>query len=119
MRSFFDRPLFRRYIPLSIAATVVAIASVALIAPTQRTYITRNPSVSQRFVSVPSEAALVDLCYRLQGVYGVTGVSYRDYNATAHTALVTLFFDPQETSVRQLKIFMLHTKILWQQEMIA
>ena len=119
MRLTHSHPLFKRYLPLALAAALAVAGSVALISDTQRTYITLNPSVSQRFVAVPSEGAVVDLCYRLRGVYGVTGVSYRDYSSATGSALVTVFFNPRQTSVQQLRIFMRHTGILWQREMNA
>ena len=31
-----------------------------------------------------------------------TGVSYRNYSPSERTALVTVFYNPQETSVRQV-----------------
>jgi hypothetical protein len=100
-----------------VVAALAAYGAATFVHEPQERYLTLNPSVSQRFVSVGSEEALRDLCVRLSGVSGVTGVSYRDYQPDERSAVVTVFFNPRETSVRQLKIFMLHTRLLWQQEM--
>lgn len=117
MRMQLPHTILTRVLALgAVAIAGAALAIVAIDAPQQR-YLTVNPSLTQRFVQVPSEQSLVDLSYRLQGVQGVTGVSYRDYSPSDRSALVTVFFNPRQTSVRQLKIFMLHTRILWQQEM--
>jgi hypothetical protein len=113
------RPRFTRIRMLALIAAALAGAALTLVVvevPQQR-YLTVNPSLTQRFVQVPSEQSLIDLSYRLQSVQGVTGVSFRDYSTRDRSALVTVFFNPRQTSVRQLKIFMLHTRILWQQEM--
>ena len=113
-------PVFRkRILPALALAAVAAMLSHGALQSQRTEYLTVNPSVTQRFVAVPSETSLADLCYRLSRVQGVTGVSYRDFDAAAHSARVTVFFNPRQTSVRQLKIFMLHTKILWTQEMNA
>jgi hypothetical protein len=117
MQAVTLRRWLKRALPMVIAAGVAAYMSASFVSDPQKRYLTVNPSVSQRFVSVGSEETLGDLCYRLRGVHGVTGVSYRDYSAADRSATVTVFFNPRETSVRQLRIFMLHTKILWQQEM--
>lgn len=117
MRLALPPKLPKRLIPALVAATLaVTLTVVILDGPAQR-YLTVNPSLTQRFVQVPSATSLDDLCYRLSGVQGVTGVSYREYSPNERTALVTVFFNPRETSVRQLRIFMLHTNILWQKEM--
>ncbi|MBC8145299.1 MAG: hypothetical protein H7X80_06910 [bacterium] len=106
----------KRYGPMLAVAALVAAGSIYFANKPSRVYLTRNPSVSQRFVKIPSEGSLVDLCYRLRDVQGVTGVSYRDYAPADQSATVTIYFDAQATSVRQLRIFMLHSKLLWQKE---
>ena len=68
-------------------------------------YVSANPSMTQTFVGVPNEQSILELCYKLQGVQGVIGVSYRDYSADEHSAVVTVYFNPFETSPRQLRIF--------------
>lgn len=111
--------LVKRVLPAVLFAAVTVTATLLSLGEPEQHYLTLNPSLTQRFVSVPSESSLSDLCYRLRGVQGVTGVSYRNYSASERSALVTVFYDPRETSVRQLRIFVLHTRILWQQEMKA
>ena len=106
-----------RTLPLLAIAALAAWAVVGYISESHPRYLTATPSVTQRFVSVPSENSLIDLCYRLRGVQGVTGVAYRDYAPADGSAMVTVFFNPRETSVRQVRIFMLHTKILWSTDM--
>ena len=90
----------RRILPAVIVAAIAATVSVALLTPERGRFLTVNPSVTQRFVAVPSETSLMDLCYRLRRVQGVTGVSYRNYSRSERSALVTVFYNPQETSVR-------------------
>jgi hypothetical protein len=109
--------LLTRVLPALAAAAVAVTLTLVVLDGGQERFLTLNPSLTQRFVQVPSEGSLVDLCYRLRTVQGVTGVSYRDFSPADRTALVTVFFNPRQTSVRQLRIFMLHTRILWQQEM--
>jgi hypothetical protein len=77
-------------------------------------YVSVNPSVSQKFTAIPDEHTLQDLCYRLQSVQGVTAVSYRDYSPEIGTAVVTVFYNPRQTSMRQLRIFIQHSRILWE-----
>lgn len=106
----------KRFGPAVVVAAIVAAACLSIAGQPARAYLTINPSVAQRFVAVPSEASVIDLCYRLQGIQGVTGVGYRDYSPENSSATVIVFYNPRETSVRQLKIFMLHTNLLWQKE---
>jgi hypothetical protein len=109
--------MVKRVLPFLTLATIVGYATASYIHEPRLRYLTRNESLTQRFVAVSSEQSLADLCYRLRAVHGVTGVSYRDYSESSHSAYVTVFFNPEQTSVRQLKIFMLQTRILWGQEM--
>jgi hypothetical protein len=91
----------------------IAVATVVMTADGSDRYVTVSPQIEQRFVSIPSESALVDLCYRLQNIYGVTGVSYRNYSATDGSALVTVFYNPSMTNNREIRIFMRHPYVLW------
>ena len=79
------------------------------------TYLSTRPSVSQTFMAIPNEQSLVELCYRLNQIQGVTGVSYRDYSMAKETAVVTVYYNPRQTSIRQLKIFLQYTRVLWAQ----
>src|SRR3954469_12926258 len=100
------------FLVLAIASVASLVAVVMINGPYDR-YLSTAPSVSQQFTAIPNEQSLVDLCYRLQNVQGVTGVSYRDYSMVTKSAVVTIFYNPHETSVRQLRIFLQHSRILW------
>src|SRR5688500_13509900 len=76
-------------------------------------YVSASPSISQNFVSIPNEGALLDLCYRLRSLSGITGVSYREYSPDKGSAVVTVFYNPVRTSPRALRIFMLYPYMLW------
>src|SRR5512133_3705362 len=106
-------PLHRRWMFVGFAAVAVGMLTWSFTAQINGRYLSVSHSVSQQFRAIPSEDALADYCYRLSKVEGVTGVSYRDYSPASRTARVTVFYDPQSTSVRQLRIFMQHTRILW------
>lgn len=82
-------------------------------------FVTATPAVTQKFSAVPSERALLIVCFRLKNVQGVTGVSFRDYSPLQHTAIVTVFFDPALTSPRQIMIFVQHTSVLWEKPVRA
>jgi hypothetical protein len=99
-----------------LLATISIVVGGALSFWTTRsssTYLTTRPSVSQTFMSIPTEQSLVELCYRLNQIQGVTGVSYRDYSMAKETAVVTVYYNPQQTSNRQLRIFLQYTRVLW------
>jgi hypothetical protein len=98
---------------LIVTGMLVAGTAALLTGSDAERYATVNPVISQRFTEIPDENTLVDLCYRLQAVQGVTGVSYRDYSPETQSAIVTVFYNPRVTSTRQLRVFIQHTHILW------
>ncbi len=100
-------------IGLGILAVIVASFTLAVTSRGSDRFVSVSHSVSQRFVSIPSQATLDDLCFRLQAINGVTGVSYRDFSLSKHTAIVTVFFDPARTNPREIRIFMSHPAVLW------
>ncbi len=108
MKSFvtLKRLLLHRRMIFALAAAVVATAVVASTWRTSDAYITHSPSITQRFSGVLSETMLADFCYQVQSIQGVTGVSYRDFSPVSRTAMITVYYNPQMTSVRQIKIFM-------------
>ncbi len=107
------RLVFNRKTLLVAAAAAVAAAVVPWTSRTSQNYITHSPSITQTFNGVLSETMLTDFCYQVQGIQGVTGVSYRDFSATRRTATITVYYNPQMTSVRQIKIFMQGSGVLW------
>lgn len=101
---------------LLIASGIIAtLVALKLTSESGDKYLSVAPTISQKFTAIPNEQALVDLSYHLQQVQGVTGVSYRDYSMATKSAVVTIYYDPLETSVRQLRIFLQHSRILWEQ----
>ena len=105
----------RRTILLTAVCIVVGVGLSFWTTRSSSTYLTTRPSVSQTFVAIPSEQSLVELCYRLNQIQGVTGVSYRDYSMAKESAVVTVYYNPRQTSIRQLKIFLQYTRVLWAQ----
>jgi len=104
----------RQRIILLTAISVVVGAGLSLwTAHSSSTYLSTRPSVSQIFVAIPNEQSLVELCYRINQIQGVTGVSYRDYSMTKESAVVTVYYNPRQTSIRQLRIFLQYTRVLW------
>ena len=108
-------PLFRykKQIALSLAGIAVLAWTARITLSTSNDYVTASPKLEQRFTGVMSEKMLLDFCYQLQGMRGITGVSYREYAPAKRTAMITVYFNPQLTSARQIQIFMEHASILW------
>lgn len=108
-------PLFRykKQIALSLIGIAIMGWSAHLTLRTSENYVTASPKLEQHFTGVMSEKMLVDFCYQLQGMRGITGVSYREYAPAKRTALITVYFNPRLTSARQIQIFMQHANILW------
>lgn len=80
---------------------------------TSADYVIRGYSISQRVVDIPYEKALIDYCSLLNGVQGVTGVSYRDYDVLQKTAIVTVYYDPAITSPEQIGTYLGNTRSIW------
>lgn len=76
-------------------------------------YVSASPSITQRFTGVMSEKMLLDFCYQVRSIRGITGVSYRDYQPGQRSAMITVFYNPQLTNQSQIKIFLEHASILW------
>ena len=107
------RLVFNRWTLFAAVAMLVAAAIVPWTSRTAEVYLTHSPSITQSFSGVLSETMLVDFCYQVQSIQGVTGVSYRDFSPVKRTATLTVYYNPQITSVRQIKIFMQGSGILW------
>ena len=76
-----------RRILLFLAALSV-VATVAFItADGSDELVTSTPSLTQKFTDVSSEKMLLDFCYQLQTLHGVTGVSYRDFSPASRSAI--------------------------------
>lgn len=101
-----------RRVLLALTALVVAVGVSSITQRTGSTYVSHTPSISQNFSGVLSEQMLVDFCFQMRNVQGVTGVTYRDFSRATRTAMITVYYDPQETSVRQIKIFMQGSGVL-------
>ncbi len=109
---------FSRFLPgkrvLFALAAVSMIATVAYItASGADEYVTATPSLTQKFTDVVSEKMLVDFCYQLRTIHGVTGVSYRDFSAGKRSATITVYYNPTVTSRQQVKVFMQNARVLW------
>jgi hypothetical protein len=108
------KPQHRSLMAFVAVAAVVAGLTWNFAAETSGRYLSVNPSITQRFHAIPSEEALTEYCQRLGTVQGITGVSFRDYSPEKRSALVTIFYDPSQTSVRQVKLYIDNTRMLWQ-----
>jgi hypothetical protein len=99
---------------LLLAITAVAVAAVVQYTSAGNDqYVSASPSITQLFTGVMSEKMLLDFCYQVRNIHGITGVSYRDYSAAHRTAMITVYYNPRVTSPRQVKIFLEHANILW------
>ncbi len=98
-------------------AVVTAVIAAATVTEDAGKFVTVNPSISQRFVSIPNESTLADFCYRLSELNGITGVSYRNYDALRQTAIVTVFYNPKATTPRNIRIYLEHSYVLWTRPM--
>ncbi len=76
-------------------------------------YVSASPAITQRFTGVLSEKMLLDFCYQVRNLRGITGVSYRDYSASERSAVITLYYNPRVTTQGQIKIFLEHSNVLW------
>jgi hypothetical protein len=93
---------------LSIAATVAFITASG-----SEELVTSTPSLTQKFTDVVSEKMLLDFCYQLRTIHGVTGVSYRDFNPAARSAVITVYYNPRITSSHNIKVFLQNARVLW------
>ncbi len=100
-----------------IAAMSICGIVAALVVTATRTgadqYASASPAVTIQYKGVHSENMLLDFCSQLRMVRGITGISYRDYDSAAGSALLTVYYDPKLASPRQIRIFLDHSNILW------
>ena len=108
-----NRTTLRNCVLLLLVGAGMTIVASHLVSTEAERYVTVNPSITQRFASVPNESKVAEFCYRLSALQGVTGVSYRDYNPINRTATITIFYDPGATNPRNIRIFLLHGDVLW------
>ena len=102
-----------KYILLPILGAAAAAWAMSATSFDSDQYVSATPSVSQRFVSIADENALLDLCYRLRSLAGITGVSYREYSPETGSAIVTVFYNPRFASPEAIKVFMQYPHVLW------
>lgn len=110
---YLKRFVMDRRVLLTFTALVVAACVSNITLRTSGTYVSHTPSITQNFSGVLSEQMLTDFCFQLRNVQGVTGVTYRDFSTARRTAMITVYYNPQETSVRQIRIFMQGSGVLW------
>lgn len=104
---------FKKQIFLTIATTSLAIFIGIAAGSGSEKYVSASPAITQRFTGVMSEKMLLDFCYQVRALKGITGVSYRDFSPSQRTATVTVFYNPRVTTQRQIKIFLEHASVLW------
>ncbi|MGE3800756.1 MAG: hypothetical protein AB7H80_07030, partial [Candidatus Kapaibacterium sp.] len=63
-------------------------------------------SITRRVVGIPYEEALADFCQVLEGLDGVTGVNYSEFDSITGTALVTVHYNPELTSTKILMVWL-------------
>lgn len=86
---------------------------MTLVTRNSQHYVSSGYALSERVINIPYEQALVDYCAALNKVEGVTGVSYRDYDVLEQTAVVTVHYNPAETTPRQIRTYLGNTKSIW------
>jgi hypothetical protein len=109
------RAIRLRFVLLPILGAVAALWATSATSIDSDHYVSATPSISQRFVSIADEAALLDLCYRLRSLTGITGVSYREYSTDTRSAIVTVFYNPRTASPQAIRVFMQYPYVLWTQ----
>lgn len=102
-----------RRVLLAAAALGIALYVSHSTSRTADVYVSHSPAMTQQFTGVLSEGMLVDFCYQVRTIQGVTGVTYRDFSPARRTATITVYYDARETSIRQIKIFMQGSSVLW------
>ena len=100
-------------IPTLIAASMLLF--MVLASQSSSHYVSSGFAVTERVINIPFEQALVDYCATLNRVQGVTGVSYRDYDILQQTAIVTVHYNPGETTPRQIRTYLGNTRSIWEE----
>lgn len=114
-----NKTALRNSILLLLVGVGITVLASRFVASEAEQYATVNPSITQRFASVPNESKVAEFCYRLRTLDGVTGASYRDYDPINRTATITIFYDPNATTPQNIRIFLLHGDVLWIQPLSA
>jgi len=114
-----NRTRLRNSLLLALVGVGMTFMASRFVSTEAERYVTVNPSITQRFASVPNESKVAEFCYRLRSLEGVTGVSYRDYDPVNRTATITIFYNPRATTVRNIRIFLLHGDVLWKRPLSA
>lgn len=82
------------------------------LSPFKDRYIGVNHQLTMQFREIQSEQRLVEFCYQLHSLQGVTGVSYQHYNLLERTATVRVFYNPELTTPQMLRVFLQHSELL-------
>ena len=80
--------------------------------PFQERYIGTSHQLTMEFREIQSEDRLVEFCYQLHLLQGVTGVSYQHYNPMERTATIRVFYNPQSTTPRMLRVLLQHSELM-------
>ncbi|MEO6046236.1 MAG: hypothetical protein ABIQ57_02060 [Candidatus Kapaibacterium sp.] len=106
---------FRHYraFVLSITAIMVGLFVASFVDSRSEGFVTSTPSLTLRFTGLANEQSMLDFCYQLQTIQGITGVTYREYSPGTQSALITVFYNPHVASERQIKVFLQNSTVVW------
>ena len=96
---------------LLLGLTVGYLVNQALL-PFANQYVGADHQLTMVFQEIESEQRLVEFCYQLHTLQGVTGVSYQHYNPIERTATVRVFYNPETTTPRMLRVLLQHSELL-------
>lgn len=99
-----------------IAVAVALVSAFALVDTAGNGDVGRSNSMTQIVSGLYSEDDVLDLCYRVAILPGVTGTSVIRYDAPAATATIMIYYEPSVVTSTQLRVFMKNSRIFFTSE---
>jgi succinate dehydrogenase hydrophobic anchor subunit len=102
-----------RQIATGVAVVAIVVGLVNLLGEDRNATMSASATITQEFSGVYNGAMLVEFCYRLQGLNGVTAVTVKKWQPERQAATITVYYNATKLSAQQIKVFLYNSKIIW------
>ncbi len=113
-----ERTTYQRARAVATLATVVAaiVIAVGFVEGVPQDNIGRSHAMTQVVSSLYSNDDVLDFCYRVALLPGVTGTSVVQFDEGAATATIVIYYEPSVVTSTQLRVFMKNNRIFFTSE---
>lgn len=75
--------------------------------------VSRSHTLTQTVTALYSPDDVIDFCYRVARLPGVSGTSLVQYDQRSATATIVIYYEPGIVSTTQLRVFLKYNRIIF------